>query len=179
MRVQSNNLPDYCYTAMYNAPIDPKKIDYTMLWNPNVTSATKRTFSSQSDYDNASCRIQKTSTLPQTSSFTENASGDSKSINYDSYAGMSINGISILSSASGDQVDPFYPGSWSGALKVTAETVDACLGHPMMIGNVYHYHILPPCLVSKSSINASQSCTDVSDCNKDIKTYALNAFANY
>ncbi len=108
--------------------------------------------------------------MPSSADFTDNG-GD---VSYDTYSEVAINGVSILSSASGEGVDPFYPADWSGANSVRTEDVDACHAHPMPMGNVYHYHILPPCLVNKANIDGSKACTDVTACNSDVATYALD-----
>jgi hypothetical protein len=50
--------------------------------------------------------------------------------NLNTFVGIAINGVAILSSSSTNNVDPFYPRSWSGATSLTAEMVDACLAHP-------------------------------------------------
>jgi len=59
---------------------------------------------------------------------TPGVSGNAANLN--TFVGISINGVAILSSSSLNNVDPFYPRYWSGATSVTAEMVDACLAHP-------------------------------------------------
>jgi hypothetical protein len=50
--------------------------------------------------------------------------------NINTLVGIALNGVTIFSSSSANNVDPFYPRYWSGATATTAEMVDACLAHP-------------------------------------------------
>lgn len=90
--------------------------------------------------------------------------------------GVALNGVPILGSSSTSDVDPFYPKAWSGNEDPSAESVDACLGHPN--GNdVYHYHILPPCILNSASISTTESCAAVTACSDDLAGYALDNFS--
>lgn len=121
--------------------------------------------------------MTKCETVPTTSSFTNlNTTGYSTSNDYVT-VGIMLDGVPMFSSVSGELVDPFYPQYWSGATTttVTSEVVDACLAHPG--GGVYHYHTLTPCIVS-SSVVTTLSCSSISACASDIKTYAMNYFSS-
>jgi hypothetical protein len=98
--------------------------------------------------------------------------------NLDTFVGISINGVAILSSSSLNRVDPFYPRNWPGALSVTAEMVDACLAHPQVAG-IYHYHILPPCIVNAANIQTNATCAGIAACASDLRSYALSSYDNF
>jgi hypothetical protein len=89
--------------------------------------------------------------------------------------GYGLNGIPFFTSASTDSVDPFYPKAWSGGTVLNAESVDACIGHPA--GGVYHYHMLPPCLID-TDIQTTKVCNAVSACVNDLKAYALSSYTS-
>lgn len=41
---------------------------------------------------------------------------------------------------------------------------------------MYHYHMLPPCLVNKANIKTNLSCSSITECANDLKQYALDAY---
>jgi hypothetical protein len=84
-------------------------MDYTIKFNPDVSSITERTFSSQDNFDETSCIYTKTNNLPGHVSFTDNESSDSNAVLTNSLVGVAINGVPIMTGNSGDAVDPFYP----------------------------------------------------------------------
>lgn len=92
-----------------------------------------------------------TPNIPTTSEWSIVTSDTTVAKSLDGIVGIAINGLPIFAGASGDKVDPYYPKAWSGSTKTTAETVDACIGHPQGDG-LYHYHMLPPCLVNKANM---------------------------
>ncbi len=75
-------------------------------------------------------------------------------------------------------MDPFYPGDWSGAGKVEIEGADACIAHPSPTGNLYHYHILTPCLID-STIDGTKKCSDIPECNYDPATYSISSYESH
>lgn len=93
----------------------------------------------------------------------------------DGIVGWALNGLPIFYGMSADRVDPYYPKAWSGSSKTTAEIVDACIGHPQG-DNLYHYHMLPPCLVNADNMQTTKVCEQVADCTNDLKSYAMSAF---
>ena len=86
------------------------------------------------------------------------------------------------------QVDPLYPKIWasyivpdgstttsfSSSTVLNPENVDRCLGNIYPNDNLYHYHILSPCLTD-STIPAGQCSTDA-QCDDNFKNYMVNAY---
>lgn len=140
MRVQTNGFPDHCISGP-NA-IKEQKLDFKFIFNP--ATKTKRTFSSQADFDNVACKPEKTSVIPSESEFT-NMQGTANEVA--TIAGITINGVPIYSSISAENVDPYFPLNWSGAKNFQTEKTDTCIGHPGYNLD-YHYHLLPPCIFS-------------------------------
>ena len=93
----------------------------------------------------------------------------------DGIAGFAINGIPIFTASSAEKTDPYYPKNWVGSSTGKAEIVDACVGHPQDTG-LYHYHMLPPCLVNAANMEDWNVCQKVSKCTSDVKGYALDAY---
>jgi hypothetical protein len=90
----------------------------------------------------------------------------------DTVAGVSVDGVAIMNVNSANDVDPFYP---AGGL--TAESVDACLGHPNT-NDIYHYHIASGCAVNPPSGTIS-TCTGTSSCSSNLASYAISLFTSY
>jgi hypothetical protein len=172
MRIQSNGLPDHCYSTPSTSV--ESTIDFTILFNPDTSSTSLTTFDSQDDYDTAVCTTTKTSDLPSSSELTDNGS----SITLTVLAAVALNGVPIFASSSAENVDPFYPNDWSGAGTITTESVDACLGHPQGNG-IYHYHMLSPCILNSADVETTKSCSAVSACSSDVRTYTLDLLADY
>lgn len=84
----------------------------------------------------------------------------------------------IFNSNSAEKMDPFYPKEWSSSGTLETEKVDSCTGHPQVNG-LYHYHILPPCLVAKDHIIATDPCAKNSACSNDIATYTKGYYTTY
>ena len=166
MRVQTNALPPHCYSTP--STVTETKYDIKFVFNPMTT--TTRTFTSQSAFDSVACLPNKTSVVPTESYFTNM----NTAVGVTTLAGITINGVVILSSASADYVDPFYPQTWSGATSVTAESVDTCIAHPQGSG-VYHYHFLPSCLYGTPTTG---SCASNTACTSNLKTFALDTFSS-
>jgi YHYH protein len=63
-------------------------------------------------------------------------------------------------------------------VELADEYVDGCLGHPNGPG-MYHYHIISPCIIDSSSVDATTPCTNIDSCVSDVKTYALSYYSDY
>jgi len=120
------------------------------------------------------CTVSKDSTVPSWADFALET--DSASLT--TAVGVSLNGVVILASSSTNNIDPFYPNSWSGMVELADEYVDGCLGHPNGPG-VYHYHILSPCIIDADSVSSTSTCTSLTDCASDVASYTLDYYANY
>ena len=167
MRVQTNGFPDHCISGP-NA-IKEVKMDMKFVFNP--VTKTKRTFTSQADFDNVACKPEKTYIIPSESDFTNMAGTTSMEIA--TIAGIAINGVPIYSSVSAENVDPYFPLNWSGAKSYQAERTDTCIGHPGYNLD-YHYHMLPPCIFA--NITAAP-CAVNAACNSNLKSFVLNAYS--
>jgi hypothetical protein len=118
----------------------------------------------------------KDSTVPAASIYTSPTSGQSGTANLDTTAGVALNGVLIHASSNVMSVDPYYPKAWSGVTSISADLFDACLGHPEYSSGIYHYHMLPPCLVNKANIKTNLSCASITACADDLAKYALDAY---
>lgn len=178
MKVQSNGLPDHCYSTPY--PVKEQKIEFTFKFNPSISSITLPTpFANQEAYDTASCTLLKTknSNINGVSQFSSTGT-----TNLDTSSGIALNGVLIHASSSIFNLDPYYPKSWSGQTTYSADLMDQCLGHPEATTGIYHYHILPPCLVNAHTLNTDTTCSSCGssvDCSNDLRQYALDQFASY
>lgn len=175
MRIQTNTLPSHCSVTKGTPP--EWVLDWSIKWNPDVSSSSNVTFASQSAFDNWVCAMEKTNAVPTTSVFSNLNTTGYSSTNDVITTGIAMNGVPIFSSVSGDLVDPYYPQMWSGVKKstVSSEDVDACLGHAG--GGVYHYHNMLNCVANRA-LDTSNNCTATTDCNSDLKSYALSAFSS-
>ena len=59
---------------------------------------------------------------------------------------------------------------------MSADIVDACLGHPEAVTGMYHYHILSPCIITPTNITNNLTCAGISTCAKSIKSYAIQLY---
>lgn len=75
----------------------------------------------------------------------------------DGIVGFALNGLPIFFGISADNTDPYYPRQWPNAVNTVPEVVDACVGHPQGDA-LYHYHMLPPCLVNAKQMNTTAVC---------------------
>ena len=167
IQVQSNGLPRFCPNAP--APISETPIDFTVNFNPDVSvnSPVANPQTAAALYAIA-CSTTSQSSVPPTSNFIQNVNSASLNV----LAGVSIDGVSILNVNSANNVDPFYPtGGFS------AESVDACLGHPNP-SNIYHYHMASACALTQPSGSIS-SCSSLTSCSSSIASYAISAFSSY
>lgn len=144
MRLQTNSFPDHCYGG--RPTVNSQNIDIRFRFNPPTSSLSPKSWSSQDSFDSQVCRPPKTREVPAQSEFYSMISATNQ---LEALVGITVNGVQIYSSSSAENVDPYFPKSWSGASKVQSETVDACIGHPQFDG-IYHYHLLPPCVFGSS-----------------------------
>jgi hypothetical protein len=173
IRVQTNGLPNHCYTTP--STVYSWTFDFTVKYNVDISGeSASSTFTDQDDFDTAVCSVSKDSTVPSWASYALDSDSDSLT----TAVGVSLNGIIILASSSTNNIDPFYPNSWSGMVELADEYVDGCLGHPNGPG-VYHYHLLSPCILDSSTVSTTSSCTSITDCASDVGTYALDFYADY
>lgn len=83
----------------------------------------------------------------------------------------------MFDASSANNVDPYYPNSWSGTSDAEAEMTDACAGHPDPEGQ-YHYHIMSPCLFNTDASYTTEICSDVDECNTDFSTWCLSGYSS-
>ncbi|CAF4448156.1 unnamed protein product [Rotaria socialis] len=88
-------------------------------------------------------------------------------------AGVSVYGVTLLNANSANNVDPFYP-----AGGFSAETVDACLGHPSPVTNEYHYHAGFGCALDPPS-GAILYCAGTTACSTSVANYSIAKFSNH
>jgi hypothetical protein len=173
IQVQTNGLPDHCYSTPNT--VYSWTFDFTVKYNVDISSeSASSTFSSQSTFDTAVCTVSKDSSVPSWADYALSSDSDSMTTAF----GVALNGVVILASSSTNNIDPFYPNSWSGMVELADEYVDGCLGHPNGPG-VYHYHILSPCIIDSSSVSATSSCTSIDACSSDVASYTLDFYADY
>lgn len=165
MRVQSNGLPRFCPNSP--AAIAEQNIDFEVNFNPTVTvNSLNQNLTTASQLSNVVCNINNQASAPSGSNLVVNGG------QIDTVAGVSVDGVAIMNVNSANDVDPFYPtGGFS------AETVDACLGHPNT-QNMYHYHIGSACAVNPPSGTIS-SCAGTSSCSSSIASYSISLFSSY
>lgn len=149
--------------------------DFTVKYNVDVSGESDTaTYSDQDTFDTAVCTVSKDSSVPSWADYELYTDSASMTTAF----GVSLNGVVILASSSTNNIDPFYPNSWSGMVELADEYVDGCLGHPNGPG-VYHYHILSPCIIDSSSVSTTSSCTSITDCASDVASYTLDFYADY
>lgn len=94
--------------------------------------------------------------------------------------GVATNGVLIYNGNSPRNTDYFYPKDWSGSNQVVVDqALDACLGAITPDDGVYHYWFLPPCLYNADKLQPSMYCANVTECNQDMASYALNVYSTY
>ena len=167
VRVQTNGLPLHCP----NAPgaIRALEIDFEVNFNPDVSvNSPNHNPSSVSALSTIVCSISNQASAPSGSNFTARTTANMMTL-----AGISIDGVTILNVNSANNVDPFFPvGSYS------AESVDACLGHPSPSDNAYHYHAGTGCALSPPS-GTITSCAGNTACNANVANYSISTFSSY
>ena len=167
IRVQTNGLPRYCPNSP-NSMVETN-IDFTVNFNPDVSiNSPVHTPSTASALYGIVCNISSQASVPSGSNFVMN----SNSVSLSTVAGVSIDGVSIENVNSANNIDPFYPPAGS-----TAESVDACLGHPNF-ANVYHYHMASGCAVNRPT-SSIQPCAGVSACSSNVSNYGITLFNSY
>eukprot|EP00347_Sterkiella_histriomuscorum_P016151 403354286 len=175
IRIQSNGLPNHCYGG--RPTVVETVYDMKMVFDPTIPSTPQTTFASQQEYDDYVCMPggAQTRKIPATSSWQLMVNNTVSWKSMDGIIGFATNGLPIFAGASAERTDPYYPQAWSGSTKVQAEVVDACIGHPQGDG-LYHYHMLPPCLVNANKLQTTKVCEQVSYCASDLKNYALDSY---
>ena len=167
IRVQSNGLPRYCP----NVPVtlSATTIDFSVNYNPDVSvNSPNHNPQSQAALYGVVCNISNQASAPSGSNFVLN----SGSASVTTLAGVSVDGVSIENVNSANNVDPFYPPSG-----FSAESVDACLGHPNF-ANVYHYHIGTGCALNRPT-GSITSCNGNTACRTNVSDYAIGLFSSY
>eukprot|EP01062_Namystynia_karyoxenos_P040521 TRINITY_DN2953_c0_g2_i4.p1 TRINITY_DN2953_c0_g2~~TRINITY_DN2953_c0_g2_i4.p1 ORF type:complete len:861 (+),score=167.19 TRINITY_DN2953_c0_g2_i4:69-2585(+) len=182
IRVQSNGLPDHCYTSPKIAPV-ALDVDWSAVFapgvDPEVAASAATAPTTQDQVNDLLCDIGSLKDSPAGQSRVPSASGFTRhgTTATNTVGGVAINGVMLFNQMSVEYVDPFYPANWSSAARTVSsftdapEKVDKCLGHPQAKG-VYHYHMLPPCLYS-TAMAAEGNQPLGSD---DAKTRALQGY---
>ena len=105
--------------------------------------------------------------------------GDS-TLSISNMVGIAANGVLIFNGNSPRNTDYFYPKDWEGSSNTVIDTtLDACLGAITPIDGMYHYWFLPPCLYMSDMLETSKYCDNVTSCNADMATYALDVYTTY
>ena len=162
---ESNGLPKFCPNSP--ASISEQNIDFAVNFNPTVSiNSLNQNLTTSAALNNVVCNIQNQVTALSASNLTVYGS------QIDTVAGVSVDGVAIMNVNSANDVDPFYPtGGYS------AESVDACLGHPNT-NNIYYYHMASGCTLNPPSGTIS-SCAETSSCSSNIATYGISLFSSY
>lgn len=168
MRVQTNGLPDHCYSVLNTERVKTTVIDYSVKFNIAAPTSGLKTYASQTAFDNEACLSTKSkfgTASPHTlCAYTQTALAGTitpqiSSAMMDTVVGVALNGVLIMSSSSGFH-DPYNPKTWTltsptpSSLKTapaTAESVDSCLGRTNSAGN-YHYKMLTPCILEAINV---------------------------
>jgi hypothetical protein len=136
-------------------------------FNPTVSvNSLNQNLTTASELSSVLCNINNEETAPSASNLVNYG------IQVDTVAGVSVDGVAIMNVNSANDVDPFYP-----AGGFTAESVDACLGHPN-VQDIYHYHIATSCALNPPSGTIS-SCAATTSCSSSIATYSISLFSSY
>ena len=168
IRVQTNGLPRYCP----NVPntLSELSIDFEVNFNPDVSvNSPTQNPSTAAALSSIVCSISNQGSVPTASNYTTTSNAASMT----TLAGVSIDGVTILNVNSANNVDPFFP---SGGY--SAESVDACLGHPNPSNNGYHYHAGSGCALTRPSGNVS-TCSSTPACSANVANYSITTFSAY
>ena len=125
-----------------------------MLYDWDYDPARMTNFTSQDVYDNITCQPGRGKMVPPPSEYKDMINTTVSRMNVEGVAAFALNGVPVFTGSSAEKTDPYYPQNWAGSSTGKAETVDACIGHPQGAG-LYHYHMLPPCLVNKDGLNTT------------------------
>ena len=117
MRVQTNGLPDHCYNLPSTELIKTQTIDFSVKFNPSMIKADGttfiQTFTDQNDFDTKTCTKDKVATVDALTGYTWTSGVSTTSQSIMAYtAGVAINGVLILSSAS-NYNDPYFGKTWT------------------------------------------------------------------
>ncbi|CAF3513254.1 unnamed protein product [Rotaria sp. Silwood1] len=145
-------------------------VDFEVNFNPdvNINSPTHNP-TTESQLNSILSNISNQASVPSASNYVSKSSSDS----FNTLAGISVDGVTILNVNSANNVDPFYP-----AGNFTPESVDACLGHPNPSNNGYHYHIASGCALNPPTGKIA-SCKNTPACNASVANYTISTFSSY
>lgn len=167
MRIQSNGLPDHCFSSPY--PVLSQKFDFEVKFNPSVSGQSLTSYTSQTIYEASACYQTKTATVPTYAGFSATP-GQSGLTSTATIAGIAINGVPIGVSAGYNSMnaDPLFPKKWTGAKKVSPILVDGCLGSPQPTSGIYNYVMVSPCLVNSGNLTTNDTCAYNTTCQASI-----------
>ncbi|CAF2953149.1 unnamed protein product [Rotaria sp. Silwood2] len=168
IRVQSNGLPRFCP----NVPVTMSElnVDFAVNFNPNVdVNSPVYNPTTVSQLSSIVCNINSQTTVPSASNYVPSSTSGS----FNTLAGISVDGVTLLNVNSANNVDPFYP-----AGSFVPESVDSCLGHPNPSNNGYHYHIASGCALNPPTGKIA-SCKSTPACNASIAAYTISTFSSY
>ena len=107
IRVQTNNMPKHCYGSSDDSNVtsypETKKIDFEMLWNPDVLGYRNVPTSDVESVDATSsllCDITWSASIPITSQLTDN-----DSVDLDDFVGLMMDNVLIHNALTGKSFD--------------------------------------------------------------------------
>ena len=129
IRVQSNGLPNHCYTSPRTAPA-ALDIDFQVAWQAEAHTDSEEAYpETQEALDSLICDIQRSadSRIP---AYTMYERKGTTMIN--TAWGVATSGVLLMNGISAEGVDPYYPAVY-GSVKdpdSVKERTDWCLAHP-------------------------------------------------
>mmetsp|Transcript_107713 Transcript_107713/g.246699 ORF Transcript_107713/g.246699 Transcript_107713/m.246699 type:complete len:402 (+) Transcript_107713:502-1707(+) len=172
IRLQTNGLPGHCYSSPVITPAE-LDVDFSAIFSPALDpSDPKEAPDSQVAVDSLLCDIQRHVTVPSSSGFQSHGTQRLNTV-----SGVATTGTVILNQNSVEDVDPFYPSTWSEvpSYNDAPEKIDKCLGHPQAEG-MYHYHMISPCMLDLTArTGGNLPCNSQQGC-ADIKAHAMAGF---
>lgn len=172
MRVQTNSLPDHCYSQTVK-PLQ-NLIDFTVALSAqaNVKPLPVTSVVTQAALDALLCDSKWPDIVDTTYDFAAELqyqvlSGN----NVTDIVGVAFNGVPILPGTSELGFDAFLPKTYNGET-ATAAYVDYCLGSSEY-HTFYHYYSFSPCIYHGSlwSQVVGKSCSSVTACASTPLTY--------
>jgi hypothetical protein len=128
IRVQTNGLPNHCYSSPNTAPID-LNVDFTVKFQWDVGTNIYNSPTTQTEINNMLCTPtgQADSTIPAAASYS-----NSGTTSIDTAVGVGLSGVMLFNGASANDVDPLYPAIYGSVTSVASgkEMFDMCLRHP-------------------------------------------------
>lgn len=130
IRATTNGLPDHCYFAPSNPPMD-YLIDFMVLFNTvpaksngYAVPVTSITTESQMNQQLCDSKWPRNSGMPDASHYVLNPGSASD----DRILGITLNGVFLFSGTSEYEYDAFYPRSYGNRNAPRKAIVDICLG---------------------------------------------------